>query len=53
MIHLPSRQSHSALPAEGRPGPSDDNDDTDDDYDDLYIIGAVCQLRKSDVQLDC
>ena len=31
---VPSRRSIQALPAEGRPGPSDDNDDGDDNDDD-------------------
>ena len=35
VISVPSRRSHSALPAEGRPGPSvvydDDHSDDDDD----------------------
>ena len=36
VISVPSRRSHQALPAEGRPGPSDDNGDDDnvDDDDD-------------------
>ena len=30
MISVPSRRSYSALPAKGRPGPSDDDLDDDD-----------------------
>ena len=34
VISVPSRRSHQALPAEGRPGPNDDDDDDVVDVDD-------------------
>ena len=34
VIHVPSRRFHWALPAEGRPGPSDNDDNYDHDNHD-------------------